>query len=179
MDAWKRWTGVAAVSGALLIGGAAMTLAQDAGPELDVDQLAEQLELDQEGRAELGQLQELLNRRAAMHQQMAEVRSEMGEVMQSLRGQLSPEQHRELFQAMHQSGAMPGPGAGMGARGSGMGHPGGMMMQMKRGSHMHGQGGMMGRGMMGPGMMHGQGMGPMHPNCPWAPGSEDSGNDTP
>lgn len=160
MLTWKRWTATAAAGGLLLFGGLGTAVSQQAeDPGLDVDALAAQLELDDEGRADLEQLAQLVERRLEVRRQMQAMHGEMMGTMQSLQQRLAPEQRIELHRAMQQ---VMRDGAGMrGGMGAGM-----------MGTRMHARG-------TGP---HGMGMGArgsgagMHPDCPWVSGdSADTG----
>lgn len=169
MLAWKRWTAIAAVGGVLLLGGLGTAASQQAeGPVMNADSLATAMQLDDQGRADLEQLAELVERRMEVRQQMQAMHGEMMGVMQSLQGRLTREQmvqlHRAMQGAMRQGAAM-GPGMGMG-------------MRSGQGMHMgaHHQGMMGGRGGAGMGSRSGA-SGWMHQDCPWVTGgSQDTGD---
>lgn len=174
MLGFRRWAAVGAAGGVLLLGGLGTAVSQEAeAPVLNADSLAAAMQLDDEGRAELHELARIMERRMESRRQMAEMRVEMFDVMQSLRDRMSPEQARELHgamrQAMHPNAAMRG---GMGS-GPGMMHGAG---HHGAGTGPHERGGMMtpDSGAMG------GGMGGMQGDCPFrdegsAP-SEESGS---
>lgn len=171
----RRWT-TAAVAVFLLAGGvtAAAAQEQDAeAPRLDTDALAERMALDEDGRADLEKLADLLERRRAMREGMAGLRAEMHGTMQGLASELTVEQFRELHQEMRATMRMGPPGDRGMQRGG-----------MRGGGHMHGARGHQGHGgaMPGPGMQRGAGMGAG--TCPWlqeAPDEDggEAGNGTP
>lgn len=175
MLAWKRWTATAAVGGLLLFGGPGTAVSQQAEePGLDVDALAAQLELDDEGRADLEQLARVVDRRLEIRRQMQAMHGEMMGVMRSLQQDLTREQriglHRAMQQVMRDGAGMRG---GTGMR-SGMMGPG----MHGRGAGHHGMGARGSGGMMMPrsGARAPGAGGGMHPDCPWVSGdSTDTG----
>lgn len=171
----RRRIGFPAVAGALFLAAGALGwgAAQEAeAPSLDVDALAQRLSLDEAGRARLESLNDLLQRRAAMHEGMMNLRTEMRSTMQGLRERLDTEQRRELRRAVGESGLMRM--GGHGPRGHAMG-PGGSHMR-GGGHHMREGAGMSPRGQgMGQGdrlRMHEPGS---SPDCPYyAPDGEET-----
>jgi hypothetical protein len=163
---WKRWTATAAVGGALLLGGLGVAVSQEAeAPGLDVDELATRMQLDDEARADLEQIAQLMERQMEAREQMRQLHGEMAGAMSSLHERLTPEQRQELhgamYETMHDGAAMMRGQMGMGMRGH-MGMRSGMGMM-----RMHGG--------MGP-AMHSRSAGHHHAACPWTPdASEDAG----
>lgn len=180
----KRWTTALAAAGVLLLGGLTATNAQEAeDPGLDVDALSERMELDDEARADLSKLGDLLQRRQAMREGMAGLRSEMRATMQALAGELTVEQFRELHRQMRATMQM-GPPGGHGMRGGAMMGRGGRMGGGMQGAHMRGMQGDRGPGhaMPGRGMHRGAAMGAGAGVCPWlqdAPDAEEGDGETP
>lgn len=161
-----RWTTTLAAAGVLLLGGLTAGTSQEAEePALDVDGLAEQMELGDEARAELAKLGDLLQRRTAMREAMAGLRTEMRETMEGLTSRLTVEQFRELHRRMRATMQMGPPGA-KGAQGGAMMRGGGH--RGMHGGHMRGT---------GPGAGMGGGTG----TCPWLQGAagQDGGDGTP
>lgn len=175
MLGWKRWTATAAVGGALLLGGLGVAVSQEAeAPGLDVDELATRMQLDDEARADLERVAQLMESQMEAREQMRQLHGEMAGTMSSLQERLTPEQRQELHGAMHETmhdgAAMRGHmgmrgGMGPGMHSQGMGHHRGAGMGAREGGRMMPHAGTMGRA-----------GGSMHAACPWAPdASEDAG----
>lgn len=163
-----------AAAGVLLLGGLTATNAQEAEePGLDVDALAEQMELGDEARADLSKLGDLLERRQAMREGMAGLRAEMRSTMQGLAERLTVEQFRELHREMR-AGMEMGPPGGHGVRGGAMMGHGGHM----RGAHMRQMPGRSGPGHAMPGrrMHRGAMMGAGAGVCPWLQDPPETGD---
>lgn len=174
----KSWMTTLAAAGVLALGGLTAMSAQEAEePGLDVDAMAERMELGEEARADLAQLDDLLQQRRAMHEGMVGLHEQMSETMQGLRSNLTADQFQQLHQQMRATMPMgPRGGQGMHRGGQGM-HRGGMM----NGGHMRGMQGQQGSGqaMPGPGMHRGPGMGARAGECPYLQQDGDTGDDTP
>lgn len=186
----RRGTWIAAAATALVraAGGLGAGAAREAAePGLDVDALAERLALDEEGRAELSPLEELLPRRAALREETTQLRAGMHAAMSGLGQRLTAEQRQELGRALRDSGLMHRGGSG--AAGRAMGHGAGRAhgRHMRDGRHA-GMGQHMQDGRHTPGMrpmrdggattpdgrgarlrMHEPGT---NPDCPYAPAPE-------
>ena len=169
----RGWTTTLAAAGVLLLGGLGAATAQEAGEEpagLDVEALAEQMELGQEARADLSKLDDLLRRRAAMRQGMAGLRAEMHGTVRDLRSTLTAEQFGRLHRAMRASMRM-GPPGGPGTMGDGMmrGHGPRSGMRGMHGRHGPGQA-MPGRGTA----PRGPGAGMRAGECPYLQSEDDT-----
>lgn len=91
-----------AVGGALLLGAPYAAHSQEAGePHFDVDSLAARMQLDAEGRAQLEELEGLLERRHEIRSEARKLRSEMAELMRSLHQSLDPEARKKFRRTMH------------------------------------------------------------------------------
>lgn len=170
----RGWTTTLAAAGVLLVGGLGAAIAQEADQEpagLDVEALAQQMELDQQARADLAKLDDLLQRRAAMRQGMAGMRAEMHGTLQELRSTLTAEQFGQLHRAMRSSMRMGPPGGSgmMGRRGAMRGHGSGAgmrgMMRGHRGS---------GHAAPGRGMERAPGAGMRAGECPYLQPEDDA-----